>query len=210
MATTGPLCPKKAPKACVYFVFDVQPIRSGEPERMHCPHWLLALTIPFSRSDRAHTCSPVLMPGARRTVPDEKLSPESLLRLPEGRGGRSDGCVTLSDTRPRVNASERAEFRRINTPGSAYEVNSTGHPVSNRGPVAAQAGWRDTARWHAKNQTPALRMPPRCSGPNWLSVPLALRSGSPYEDVRCPLTSSTYRVSQTCVTRSSPPVVARP
>ena len=64
--------------------------------------------------------------------------------------------------------------------------------------------------WHAKNQTPALRKPPRCSGPNWLSVPLALRSGSPYEDVRCPLTSSTYRVSQTCVTRSSPPVVARP
>src|SRR3974390_3401073 len=23
---------------------------------MNCPHWLLALTIPFSRSDRAHAC----------------------------------------------------------------------------------------------------------------------------------------------------------
>ena len=149
MATTGLFAQKGLQEPACTSYFDVQPIRPGEPERMHCPHWLLALTIPFSRSDRAHTYSPVLMPGARRTVPDKKLSPESLLRLPEGRGGRSDGCVTLSDAPPSVNASEQAEFRRINTPGAAYEVNSTGHPVSNRGPVAAQAGWRDTARWHA-------------------------------------------------------------
>jgi hypothetical protein len=127
MATTGLFTPKGAPRACVYFVFDVQPIRSGEPERMHCPHWLLALTIPFSRSDRAHTYSPVLMPGARRTVPDVQLSPESLLRLSEGRGGRSDGCVTLSDAQPSVNASDQAEFRRVNAPGSADPLDSTGH-----------------------------------------------------------------------------------
>jgi hypothetical protein len=72
MATTGLFAPKRAPRACVYFVFDVQPIHSGEPERMNCPHWLLALTIPFSRSDRAHTYLPVLMPGARRTVSGRK------------------------------------------------------------------------------------------------------------------------------------------
>ena len=172
MATTGLFAQKRAPRACVYFIFDVQPIRPGEPERMHCPHWLLALTIPFSRSDRAHTYLPVLMPGARRTVPDKKLSPESLLRLPEGRGGRSDGCVTLSDAPPSVNASEQAEFRRVNTPESADNVNSTGqHGLESRTPRPLRVCMTgNTDWWHAKNHNPALRMPPRCSGPNWLSV----------------------------------------
>ena len=73
-------------------------------------------------------------------------------------------------------ASERQRVRtgRIPTgqrPGSADDVNSTGRRrPGSRTPRQFRAGSRDTDRWHAKNHNPALRMPPRCSGPNWLSA----------------------------------------
>jgi hypothetical protein len=41
------------PSRPALLLIDVQPRRTEA--RMNCPHWLLALTIPFSRSDRAHT-----------------------------------------------------------------------------------------------------------------------------------------------------------
>ena len=59
------------PSRPALLLIDVQPRRTEA--RMNCPHWLLALTIPFSRSDRAHTTSAMLVPGARRTVPDGLL-----------------------------------------------------------------------------------------------------------------------------------------
>ena len=46
----------KIPKACVLLYFDSQPFPfPANRNREDCPHWLLALTISFSRSDRAHT-----------------------------------------------------------------------------------------------------------------------------------------------------------
>ena len=41
------------PSRPALLLIDVQPRRTEA--RMNCPHWLLALAIPFSRSDRAHT-----------------------------------------------------------------------------------------------------------------------------------------------------------
>ena len=41
------------PSRPALLLIDVQPRRAEA--RMNCPHWLLALAIPFSRSDRAHT-----------------------------------------------------------------------------------------------------------------------------------------------------------
>ena len=41
------------PSKPALLLIDVQPRRTEA--RMNCPHWLLALAIPFSRSDRAHT-----------------------------------------------------------------------------------------------------------------------------------------------------------
>jgi len=48
--------PFRGSRACVLLRIDVQPIRHRRTGAQGCPHWLLALTIPFSRSDRAHTC----------------------------------------------------------------------------------------------------------------------------------------------------------
>jgi hypothetical protein len=43
-------------KACLLHLFDSQPFPfPANRNREDCPHWLLALTISFSRSDRAHT-----------------------------------------------------------------------------------------------------------------------------------------------------------
>ena len=41
------------PSRPALLLIDVQPKRTEV--RVNCPHWLLALTLPFSRSDRAHT-----------------------------------------------------------------------------------------------------------------------------------------------------------
>ena len=52
---------------------------------MNCPHWLLALTIPFSRSDRAHTSPAGVGAGCAKGL--LRTMPASLLRLPEDLGG---------------------------------------------------------------------------------------------------------------------------
>ena len=49
------------PSRPALLLIDVQPRRTEA--RMNCPHWLLALSIPFSRSDRAHTSPEALVPG---------------------------------------------------------------------------------------------------------------------------------------------------
>ena len=86
MTTTGTLTPKGS-RACVYCVIDVQSVLTGEPARTDCPHWLLALTLPFSRSDRAHTCSAGVGAGCPKDCSGRRNAPESLLRLSEGHSG---------------------------------------------------------------------------------------------------------------------------
>jgi len=143
MATTGLFAQKGLQEPACTSYFDVQPIRPGEPERMHCPHWLLALTIPFSRSDRAHTYSPVLMPGARRTVPDKKLSPESLLRLSEGRGAVPTGVSHYqtrlrASTRPnRPNSAGSTPLNRPTTSILPVSTGLKGDPAPLRGRLSA-------------------------------------------------------------------------
>ena len=56
MVTTDRLVTKDCsldPTRPALLLIDVQPKRTKV--RVNCPHWLLALAIPFSRSDRAHT-----------------------------------------------------------------------------------------------------------------------------------------------------------
>ena len=83
------------PSRPALLLIDVQPRRAEA--RMNCPHWLLALAIPFSRSDRAraarrwcrsfHRFQPKLPPE----VPGDALT------------GRSPGLITLTGQRGRVN-----------------------------------------------------------------------------------------------------------
>src|ERR1019366_1940402 len=56
MVTTDRLITKDKsldPTRPALLLIDVQPKRTKV--RVNCPHWLLALILPFSRSDRAHT-----------------------------------------------------------------------------------------------------------------------------------------------------------
>jgi hypothetical protein len=91
---------------------------------MNCPHWLLALTIPFSRSDRAHTClSRCWCRVSRRTVPDEFLRRRVSFGCRRARGGRSDGTLTLPDAtqgrqRARAGPIQAASRPRTNIWGS--------------------------------------------------------------------------------------------
>jgi len=72
MATTGQGTFYKISKACLLLFFDSQPFPfPANRNREDCPHWLLALTISFSRSDRAHTDqSRSWCRVSQRTVPD--------------------------------------------------------------------------------------------------------------------------------------------
>jgi hypothetical protein len=84
---------------------------------MNCPHWLLALTIPFSRSDRAHTCSQALVPGCPKDCSGRIAPLESLPRLPEDLGRSLGGRNTLPGTDPTVNAPQKILGRRAKAQG---------------------------------------------------------------------------------------------
>ena len=117
---------------------------------MNCPHWLLALTIPFSRSDRAHTYPAGVGAGCT-----EGLFPDGLLRwrvsfgCRRALGGRSDGYVTLADARQTVNASVRAGFSRGDRPEPAADADRSGTSAHRRGcpperPGSLEGGQRVT------------------------------------------------------------------
>ena len=91
---------------------------------MNCPHWLLALTIPFSRSDRARTSPEALVPGGPKDCSGQIAPLASFLRLPEGPEGPFGGEKTLPDRHGTVNAPQetstvRAEARG-RLPGASY------------------------------------------------------------------------------------------
>jgi len=112
---------------------------------------------------------------ARRTVPDELLRRRVSFGCRRARGGRSDGCVTLADSRRTVNAFGRAEIRRALAPDRPREPIVAGHP-----PHPADARPNDpvpSSTAARRHRTVACGEPPgpphatRCSKPNWLSAP---------------------------------------
>jgi hypothetical protein len=187
---------------------------------MNCPHWLLALTIPFSRSDRAHTClRPVLVPG----VPKDCSGRNSFAgESPSDAGGPGQavptGRLRYQTRLTNVNAPEQARFSRIaaranvRTQGSGSPGGPRGwfrgHSGARRPEGDPRHGWRrgqrppachgHTVRWHAAGH-PALRMPPG-AGSSTGSPPHPSPSGPP-KGLLSLLTSSIYRAHKltTCV-----------
>ena len=156
---------------------------------MNCPHWLLALTIPFSRSDRAHTSPAGVGAGCAKGL--LRTMPASLLRLPEDLGGsfrRECHCSR------RVTERQRA-FHGREPPGLTRVAASApivaGHPPRSAdarpsGPVPSkkQALWRHHRPHQPAHQVVACGRPPglphatRCSMRNELSAPFpAAKSG---------------------------------
>jgi hypothetical protein len=132
----------------------------------------------------------------RRTVPDVLQVPESLLQTPEGQGGRSDGCVTLSGSCLGVNA-QAGRISRGAAPGR------TRHQRSGAGPTSggSSAGLRrpSTAGW-APAALPAFRPPDQVfrttSGPHRL-----VACGEPLRSPACHPVSG---VQRTFRSRSAP------
>src|ERR1700722_5871740 len=94
---------------------------------MNCPHWLLALTIPFSRSDRAHTSRAGVGAGCAEGL--LRTMPASLLQLPEGLGGpfrRECHCSRRETERQRVLG---AEFHPGGARDSASATDRSGTPA---------------------------------------------------------------------------------
>jgi hypothetical protein len=112
MATTG-LEPFTRFQSLLNTLFDSQPFPfPANRNREDCPHWLLALTISFSRSDRARTDLIGVGAGlSRRTVPDVLQLLESLLRTPEGLGAYPAG---LSPYQAHTRGSTRSGTKRPN------------------------------------------------------------------------------------------------
>jgi hypothetical protein len=161
---------------------------------MDCPHWLLALTIPFSRSDRARTCPQALVPGGPKDCSGRIAPLESFLRLPEGLGRPLGGTETLPDGRRTVNAPNKVKGRRTESPGPAPSPSYRGLcPPSRMGsdglerPLGARTGIRlgGTAspvpgcpvevspahRSVACGEPPGPPHATRCPKPNGLSAP---------------------------------------
>jgi hypothetical protein len=87
---------------------------------MDCPHWLLALAIPFSRSDRACAVDGVGAGLLRRTVPDRRRqrtagkSPSGCRSDLERPFRREDNCSRL---RARASTSARSKSSPGPSPG---------------------------------------------------------------------------------------------
>ena len=142
---------------------------------MNCPHWLLALTIPFSRSDRAHTSPAGVGAGCAGGL--LRTMPASLLQLPEGLGGpfrRECHCSRRVTERQRARA---IHFIRVATRSPASATDRSGTPAVADGCPLERSGSLRTAGvavhvgWHAGSY---LRLPhaTRCSKLNGLSAPL--------------------------------------
>src|ERR1700733_8216491 len=93
-------------------LIDVQPRRTCA--RMNCPHWLLALAIPFSRSDRAHTTTADVGAGCSEGLLRTDCSAGKSPSVPAGltlRGHfrREDYCTRRAPDRQRTLYENDAE-----------------------------------------------------------------------------------------------------
>jgi hypothetical protein len=165
---------------------------------MNCPHWLLALTIPFSRSDRAHTSPAGVGAGCAGGL--LRTMPASLLQLPEGLGGpfrRECHCSRRVTERQRAQAlhSFRAATR---SPASATDRSGTpavadGCPLERSGSLP-KAGVAVHLWWPAELPAPpaghpvleaqrAFRPPPiRQPGRRGRALPADIRSTACHHD----------------------------
>ena len=141
---------------------------------MNCPHWLLALTIPFSRSDRAHTSPAGVGAGCAGGL--LRTMPASLLQLPEGLGRpfrRERHCsrrVTERQRaflRPRTSGVTRAAASATDRSGTSAVPGGCPHERS--GSLQAQASRRHQVV--ACGRPPGLPHATRCSMRNGLSAP---------------------------------------
>src|SRR3984957_16292597 len=89
------------PSRPALLLIDVQPRRTEA--RMNCPHWLLALAIPFSRSDRAHTSTTDVGAGCSEGLFRTDRSAGKSPSVPDDLGGHSDGRITVPGARKTVN-----------------------------------------------------------------------------------------------------------
>ena len=149
----------------VLLLIDVQPRRTEA--RMNCPHWLLALTIPFSRSDRAHTCTADvgagLSEGRFRTDRSAGMSPSAA-------GGPWEAVPTGWSTY-QIRAPASTHSHEANgtwaSPGPARNAHGNGDQPVPRG-YPTLSGTR--SRHRAPRSASASPSPPLC------------RSGSPVPD----------------------------
>src|SRR5260370_40191765 len=129
---------------------------------MNCPHWLLALTIPFSRSDRAHTSPAGVGAGCAKGLFQTICSPESLLRLPEGLGG-----PFRRECHPNRRATERqrvpgGQSPRVSTRGPALPIIVAG------GRHRVVAGGEPPSACHPVLEAQRAFRPPPCRQPGRL------------------------------------------
>ena len=149
---------------------------------MNCPHWLLALTIPFSRSDRARTSPEALVPGGPKDCSGQIAPLASFLRLPEGPGRPLGGKKTLPDRHGTVNAPNGTSTTGLR-PGASSQVHRTGDSVGPGGwdPMCGERsspGSVPVTRLHrpvACGEPPGPPHATRCSKPNGLSAPSLAR-----------------------------------
>jgi hypothetical protein len=94
---------------------------------MNCPHWLLALTIPFSRSDRARTCTAGVDAGCAEGL--LRTSRRVSFSCRRALGGRSDGSVTVAGAGQTVNASWAPNSIRVVTRDPASATDRSGTPA---------------------------------------------------------------------------------
>jgi hypothetical protein len=142
---------------------------------MNCPHWLLALTIPFSRSNRARTSTAGVDAGCAEGL--LRTMPASLLQLPEGLGGpfrRECHCSRRVTERQRV---QGAEFLRMMTRERPLQPPIVaGHPplptdARPSGPVPSRESVTAHHLGGMREATCAFRMPPGARDSTGFSSP---------------------------------------
>ena len=113
---------------------------------MNCPHWLLALTIPFSRSDRARTCTAGVDAGCAEGL--LRTSRRVSFSCRRALGGRSDGSVTVAGARQTVNASWAPNSIRVVTRDPASATDRSGTPAVPGGcPLERSGSLREHVWW---------------------------------------------------------------
>ena len=128
---------------------------------MNCPHWLLALTIPFSRSDRAHTSPAGVGAGCAEGL--LRTSRRVSFSCRRALGGRSDGSVTVAGARQTVNASWAPNSIRVVTRDPASATDRSGTPAVHGGcPLERSGSLREQTSWCTGAARGSYLLPSAC------------------------------------------------
>ncbi len=156
-----------------YCVIDVQPVRSGHPvgRVARTGFWLSLFR--FQGATGHIPVLPVVVPGARRTVPDRLLRWRVSFGGQKASRGRSDGMHTVSD---RPSHRQRVDCRRDETglgghrEGCGAGVNQPAYLPADLPGASTQATW---TRFGPKDATWGTKPHPRIlpAGDGRLTVP---------------------------------------